>query len=1105
VRVRVGIAVCDRIAAPVLIGILRPIILLPPVAITGWSPDEIEMVLLHELAHVRRWDNLVNLVQRCIESLLFFHPAVWLVSNWARREREACCDAVVVGRTQRPHAYAELLVALAAQMPRSVLFHPAASSAMAAGPLRKRIRRILQLDDDPMLISGKSFALILFGLFIAAALAVLYVPSIGQAEESTTEATESTESSLDTVQATSTEEQPTTSDFPYTIRFEQGVSRFVDGDTIAISEVRGTAQTFEPGNIYRIKGTYTLASHDRAQLSAFTTAKEAKDGTGPVWKVQTTTVNRGKGTFELFFPMKVRGWPHLSFYPAGKAAGSFGDIYFGMGDSVLKEWWGDQAVIDQTAQATARQITVKDDGSVKLEGVESSGSASTIDSNKSSTDDWQKEGHYKTIEDGDIAKRAWKELGVKFIAATNPELDHIRRGGMKGGLKALDLEGKLNQSGPIIFTHLQMRRFSTGIPDFKSLNAALDELVSRPHGETVVLQGFTKGGGVVQYSIQWPRNDNHASAPSHPKFPSLEDQKLADLAFKRLKLELEPLDADDLKRVQAVGYECGLKVKGGFIGAGLKDIHLDDILVGLHVWPTTSLKDVGAVLQRDDRAELSPLKFYVIRRVTGQEAMQLGLVADDPNVLGDEPPPDDPIDVVITGRISVQFDSTSSSPNPAAGQSTEIPRDFYYYKRTKPNQPAPSGDLPPFVLPSPEDEADLPKRPPVIPGTESDSDSDRKRRTRRLTPAAAASAGKESLRYDGKTFDDWRNQWQNELSNEKRAEAVKALAAFGRAGYGKEATAAILDVAGNYDFYSFTTDDAETKLKDTIIKELVQESDNRELSKYWLPDLAARLKRDPAKWKDWVTNLLHRVYTADAAGQTLLKSLAQEGPSEVRNAALGALIHSSRSPDRKFVLDEETRELLHAALQSDDPMTVKFALQYLTYPVTAGVEPPVLLFQPELIPLLFHTDESVQRRARVCLRYLDEKDVPTVVKHLVGILQVESKQPDHRRAAIRALAAMGEKAQPAIPTLRNLVQPSADEGTLFAIFVALQEITREKYKRDFKSFNINDFMEGLGERDSIVIHEKMRGNSQRFDATVREETGSLVPQPNEQLGGGGFF
>ena len=190
---RVAVAICDRIAAPVLIGILRPVILLPPAALTGWSPDELEMVLLHELAHVRRWDNLVNLLQRCLESLLFFHPAVWLLSGWVRQEREACCDAAVVARTNQPHAYAELLVALAADLPRSVLFHPAAASAMAAGPLRSRIRQILKMENDPMLISGKSFIAMLAGLAAIATLAVLYVPAIGQAEESATEVTESTE------------------------------------------------------------------------------------------------------------------------------------------------------------------------------------------------------------------------------------------------------------------------------------------------------------------------------------------------------------------------------------------------------------------------------------------------------------------------------------------------------------------------------------------------------------------------------------------------------------------------------------------------------------------------------------------------------------------------------------------------------------------------------------------------------------------------------------------------------------------------------------------------------------------------------------------------
>ena len=203
----VAVAICERVATPVLVGIVKPMILLPPSALTGWSIDDIEMVLLHELAHVRRWDNLVNLAQRVIESLLFFHPAVWLLSNWVRQEREACCDAVVVGRTEQPHAYAELLVALAAQMPRSVLFYPAATSAMAAGPLRGRIRRILQLEDDPMLISGKSFALLTGGFVVVATLALLYLPAHGQAKDSGDLGVSEVVATGDTIRVTRSAEQ----------------------------------------------------------------------------------------------------------------------------------------------------------------------------------------------------------------------------------------------------------------------------------------------------------------------------------------------------------------------------------------------------------------------------------------------------------------------------------------------------------------------------------------------------------------------------------------------------------------------------------------------------------------------------------------------------------------------------------------------------------------------------------------------------------------------------------------------------------------------------------------------------------------------------------
>ena len=94
-----------------------------------------------------------------------------------------------------------------------------------------------------------------------------------------------------------------------------------------------------PGNIYWIKGTYVLASHDRATLAAYTTARDPQDGKSRSWKVQTTKIEQGHGTFTLFLPMSCDGWPHVSFYPAGGGSG-FGGNYFGTGDTVLKKYWG---------------------------------------------------------------------------------------------------------------------------------------------------------------------------------------------------------------------------------------------------------------------------------------------------------------------------------------------------------------------------------------------------------------------------------------------------------------------------------------------------------------------------------------------------------------------------------------------------------------------------------------------------------------------------------------------------------------------------------------------------------------------------------------------
>jgi beta-lactamase regulating signal transducer with metallopeptidase domain/biopolymer transport protein ExbD len=151
----VGLAVCERIAAPIVVGVFRPLILLPPALLTSLTCEQWEMILLHELAHVRRFDNLVNLLQRGVETVLFFHPAVWWASRWMRLEREHCCDAVVLRLGTSPQTYAETLAVLALPGIAPQL----ATAAMANHELLTRMRHILGTEDLPMTISWKKLGL----------------------------------------------------------------------------------------------------------------------------------------------------------------------------------------------------------------------------------------------------------------------------------------------------------------------------------------------------------------------------------------------------------------------------------------------------------------------------------------------------------------------------------------------------------------------------------------------------------------------------------------------------------------------------------------------------------------------------------------------------------------------------------------------------------------------------------------------------------------------------------------------------------------------------------------------------------------------------------
>jgi len=132
---------CLRLDAPAVLGWFRPIVLLPARTLTGLSEEQIEMVIAHELAHIRRLDCFVNLFQIGVETLLFYHPAVWWVSQRIRIEREHCCDDEAVAICGNAVSYARALALMEG-------WRTAPSLMMAANrsPLSQRVVRLLGLD-----------------------------------------------------------------------------------------------------------------------------------------------------------------------------------------------------------------------------------------------------------------------------------------------------------------------------------------------------------------------------------------------------------------------------------------------------------------------------------------------------------------------------------------------------------------------------------------------------------------------------------------------------------------------------------------------------------------------------------------------------------------------------------------------------------------------------------------------------------------------------------------------------------------------------------------------------------------------------------------------
>lgn len=320
----------------------RPAVVLPLPLIRELDDEEVAMILTHELAHLRRRDHWVRLVEMGVSIVHWWNPLVRVIRRRIHEAEDLCCDAWVCrlfpdGARQYAETLLKALESLEQApgrprlLPASPLFHSVSS--------KERIEMLLNSRLSPSPTTGRVLAIVLLALLVLPSF-VRVVPNETRAdtsdEPSVAPATKTDVPKFDSAGPDAPKAEPSrSSEFPHGVEFELGATRFLDADQVTIVEVRGTDKTIAAGNIYWVRGTYTLASHDRATLAAYVTATDAAHARSTPLKSQSVIVQRGSGSFALFLPVSHRGYPHVSFYPA-EGGNGFGGIYFGTGDSVMK-------------------------------------------------------------------------------------------------------------------------------------------------------------------------------------------------------------------------------------------------------------------------------------------------------------------------------------------------------------------------------------------------------------------------------------------------------------------------------------------------------------------------------------------------------------------------------------------------------------------------------------------------------------------------------------------------------------------------------------------------------------------------------------------------
>jgi len=175
---QVMLCVSDSVRMPAAIGYFKPLVVIPSWAMKELSTRELNSVLMHELAHLRRWDDFTNLAQKILGAFFFFHPAVWWIEDRLALEREMACDDLVLARTESPQAYAACLVALAEKgfLRRGLALAQAAVSRMHHTSLR--VTQILDRDRPPATRVWTPALALVAGFAISAAVAAPHLPRL---------------------------------------------------------------------------------------------------------------------------------------------------------------------------------------------------------------------------------------------------------------------------------------------------------------------------------------------------------------------------------------------------------------------------------------------------------------------------------------------------------------------------------------------------------------------------------------------------------------------------------------------------------------------------------------------------------------------------------------------------------------------------------------------------------------------------------------------------------------------------------------------------------------------------------------------------------------